>query len=43
MDRLSGNKLTQAIRKKIANPNGRLQIVLETDFIAALNKLREKD
>jgi NAD-dependent DNA ligase len=43
MGRLSGNKLTQAVRKKIASPNGKLQIILETDFIAAINKLREAD
>jgi len=39
---LNGGKLTQAFRKKITEPDGRLNLILETDFIGAVNAISER-
>lgn len=39
---LGGGKLTQAFRRKIIEPEGRLNLILETDFIGAVNAISER-
>ena len=38
---LNGGKLTSAFQKRLQNPNGRLRIILETDFISEANRWAE--
>lgn len=40
---LNGGKLTQAFRKRILEPNGKLNLILEADFIGAINALSERN